>query len=195
MASSARRRRAVPSSAQQRPAEGFPATITALRPAFSHERAESICDVIDAFRRLRDSIGRLSRLLAPATPTPANDPSAAGASLLPLLAALARHGDGAHFARRRELRRAIRDARALDRTRDALFTDAFCLDTAAMWQTVAELERLDAAFVTMGVAHVLERHAETPAAAPRIVRQTGRRLPRAATRPAGPALFIDEATA
>ena len=33
--------------------DGFAATLTTLRPASGHERAELIRDVIDAFRRLR----------------------------------------------------------------------------------------------------------------------------------------------
>lgn len=134
-------------------------TFTILRPASGHERAEQIRDVIDAFRRLRESIDRFNRLFAAdASESPPRGES--GASLQPLLAVLARRVDGARFARHRELKRAIRDARRLDKTRDALFSDAFCLDTEAMRRTAAELERLDTAFVRLGVGHVLARHLE-----------------------------------
>jgi hypothetical protein len=141
-------------SPQPRAAEGFEFNITALRPASGHDRAELIRDVIDAFARLRDSLCRLNRLFAPDADCPA-----AGASLLPLLATLAPQGESAGCPRPRELKRAIRDARQLDRTRDALFSDAFCRDTQAMRQTLAELERLDALFVGLGVEHVLARRA------------------------------------
>ncbi|MCP3726934.1 hypothetical protein M3I53_28020 [Paraburkholderia sp. CNPSo 3272] len=144
---------------------GFAATITTLRPASGHERAELIRDVIDAFRRLRNSIERFEHMLARGDD--AGDgrgaggahTAPAGASLQPLLAALSRRIDLARFARQRELRRAIRDARRLDKTRDGLFSDALCLDTEALRRTVAELERLDAAFVGLGVEHVLAQHA------------------------------------
>ncbi|HKT99332.1 MAG TPA: hypothetical protein VJS30_22825 [Paraburkholderia sp.] len=135
----------------------IPTTFTILRPASGHERAEQIRDVIDAFRRLRESIDRFNRMFAAdaGEPPPRGD---CGASLQPLLTALARRVDGARFARHRELKRAIRDARRLDKTRDALFSDAFCLDTEAMRQTAAELERLDTAFVRLGIGHVLAQH-------------------------------------
>ncbi len=152
-------------------AESLAATITTLRPASGHERAELIRDVIDAFRRLRNSIERFERMLARGagdgagagaggshSPSGANA-APAGASLQPLLVALSRRIDLARFARQRELKRAIRDARRLDKTRDALFSDAFCLDTKALGRTVAELEQLDAAFVGLGVEHMLAQHA------------------------------------
>jgi hypothetical protein len=142
-------------------ADGFAATITTLRPTTGRERAELIRDVIDAFRRLRNSIERFNRMLAHGGGAEAVQ---GGASLQPLLAALSRRVDLARFARLRELKRAIRDARRLDKTRDALFSDAFCLDTEALRRTVAELERLDAAFVGLGVEHVLDQHANAAAA-------------------------------
>jgi hypothetical protein len=134
-----------------------------LRPASGHERAELIRDVIDAFRRLRNSIERFNRMLARGGGA---DAAPVGASLQPLLAALTRRVDLARFARLPELKRAIRDARRLDKTRDALFSDAFCLDTEALRRTVAELERLDAAFVGLGVEHVLAQHTAAVAAQP-----------------------------
>jgi hypothetical protein len=135
-----------------------PVAITALRPASGHERAERIRDVIDAFRRLRESIERFNRMLAAGTGKPMSNDG--GVSLQPLLSTLARHANSARFAQQRELKRAIRDARRLDKTRDALFSDAFCLDAQAMRQTAAELERLDTAFVGLCVGHVLAQHLE-----------------------------------
>lgn len=151
-------------------ADGFAATITTLRPASGHERAELIRDVIDAFRRLRNSIERFERMLARgddgagASGVGGAHAAQVGASLQPLLVALSRRIDLARFARPRELKRAIRDARRLDKTRDALFSDAFCLDTEALRRTAGELERLDAAFVGLGVEHVLAQHANSNAA-------------------------------
>jgi hypothetical protein len=140
---------------------GFAASITTLRATSGRERAELIRDVIDAFRRLRNSIERFNRMLAHGSGA---ETAQAGTSLQPLLAALSKRVDLARFARLRELKRAIRDARRLDKTRDALFSDAFCLDTEALRRAVAELERLDAAFVGLGVEHVLEQHASAAAA-------------------------------
>ena len=145
-------------------ADGFAATITTLRPASGHERAELIRDVIDAFRRLRNSIERFERMLARGDGVGSAHAAQVGASLQPPLVALSRRIDLARFARPRELKRAIRDARRLDKTRDALFSDAFCLDTEALRRTVADLERLDAAFVGLGVEHVLAQHANANAA-------------------------------
>lgn len=152
-------------SASQLSTDGLAATITTLRPLSGYERgyerAELIRDVIDAFRRLRNSIERFDQMLAQGD-APTAQP---GASLQPLLLALSKRVDSARFARQRELKRAIRDARRLDKTRDALFSDAFCLDTDALRRTVGELERLDALFVGLGVEHVLEQHAARARAA------------------------------
>ncbi|MCX5538977.1 hypothetical protein M3A49_05595 [Paraburkholderia sp. CNPSo 3076] len=145
--------------------DGFAATITTLRPTSGYERAELIRDVIDAFRRLRNSIERFERMLARGEGAASGggiggaQAAPAGASLQPLLVALSRRIDLVRFARQRELKRAIRDARRLDKTRDALFSDAFSLDTEALRRAVAELERLDAAFVGLGVELVLAQHA------------------------------------
>lgn len=138
-------------------AERSPATFTILRPVSGQQRAEQIRDVVDAYRRLRESIDRFNRLFAvdASEPSPRGD---SGVSLQPLLTALARRVADVHFARHRELKRAIRDARRLDKTRDAIFSDAFSLDTQAMRQAADELERLDAVFVRLGVGHALARH-------------------------------------
>lgn len=139
--------------------DAAPATFTILRPASGQQRAEQIRDVIDAFRRLRESIDRFNRLFSAS----ASEPSLrgdSGVSLQPLLTVLARRVADTRFARHRELKRAIRDARRLDKTRDAIFSDAFSLDTEAMRQAADELERLDAVFVRLGVGHALARHQE-----------------------------------
>jgi hypothetical protein len=139
------------------PSGDLPATITTLRPASGHDRAERIRDVVDGFRRLRESVARFNRMFAArAGEPPARDK--ADTALQPLLTALARHVDPASFARHRELKRAIRDARRLDTIRETLFSDAFCLDTEAMRKTAAELDRLDTAFVGLCVDHVLAQH-------------------------------------
>lgn len=147
---------------------GLPASITTLRPASGHDRAERIRDVVDAFRRLRESVARFNRMFAARAGEPPAH-AATDAALQPLLSALARRIDPANFARHRELKRAIRDARRLDKTREALFSDAFCLDIEAMRKTAAELDRLDTAFVGLCVEHVLAQHeqrAPTPGVAP-----------------------------
>ncbi|NIE67979.1 hypothetical protein F3J17_29345 [Burkholderia sp. Ax-1719] len=146
------------------PSGDLPSTITTLRPASGHDRAERIRDVVDAFRRLRESVARFNRMFAArAGEPPARD--ATDTALQPLLTALARHIDPASFARHRELKRAIRDARRLDKTREALFSDALCLDTEAMRKTAAELDRLDTAFVGLCVDHVLAQHEQHAQAA------------------------------
>jgi hypothetical protein len=154
------------------PCGGLSSTITTLRPASGHDRAERIRDVVDAFRRLRESVARFNRMFAArAGEQPTRDgantatSTATDTALQPLLTALARHIDPATFARHRELKRAIRDARRLDKTRETLFSDAFCLDTEAMRRTAAELERLDTAFVGLCVEHVLAQHEQRPQSA------------------------------
>ncbi|MEK6384873.1 hypothetical protein [Paraburkholderia tropica] len=151
---------AVARSAPPRVTASMAATITALRPASGHERGERMRDVIDAFRRLRESVERFNRSLAPDADAPSASADAA-TSLQPLLTSLARRAELAGFARQRELKRAIRDARRLDKTRDAMFSDAFCLDTEAMRATAAELEHTDTALVALCVEHVMARHAQS----------------------------------
>lgn len=135
--------------------DGLPARIATLRPTPSRERADAIRDVIDGFRQLHGSVQRFVQMLAAGAETDdANDV----ASLQTLLSTLARQLDAATFARRRELKRAIRDARRLEQMRDAIFFDTLGQDCEAMRRTVAELERIDATFVGLCVEHVLEQH-------------------------------------
>jgi hypothetical protein len=83
-------------------------------------------------------------------------------SLHQLLSILAEHAGAAGFARLRELKAAINEARSAEQLRDAIFSDALSNDVPALRKVVAELERLDAAFIGLCVGHVLEQHARTP---------------------------------
>ncbi len=136
------------------------ARITTLRPVSGDGRAELIRDVVDGFRRLCDSVVRFILLFT-------DDDSAlvqrqpGARSLSGLLSMLASEAQAARFDRMRELRRAIRDARRLEKTRDAVFSESFSHDQAAMREAAAELERVDAILVGLCVEHVLERHLTT----------------------------------
>ncbi len=84
------------------------------------------------------------------------------ASLRELLSMLGNEAQAARFARLRELKIAIRQARVLERTRDAVFSESFSTNPTAMRETVTALERVDAILVGLCVEHVLERHRPTP---------------------------------
>jgi hypothetical protein len=156
------RRYVGPSSVTGWPPGGLSARIAALRPASSRERADAIRDVIDGFRQLHGSVHRFVQMLAAA----AQAGSVAGAvaetddaaPLQTLLSTLARQLDTVGFARRQELKRAIRDARRLEHMRDAIFFDTLGQDCEALRTIVARLERVDATFVGLCVEHVLEQH-------------------------------------
>jgi len=114
--------------------------------------------VVDAFRRLHDSVQRFVRMFAGA-----RDPASIGdfgaISLRELLSMLAREAQAARFGRLCELKLAIKEARLLERTRDAVFSESFSNDAVAMRETVTALEQVDAILVGLCVEHVLERHA------------------------------------
>jgi hypothetical protein len=80
-------------------------------------------------------------------------------SLNQLLSVLAEQAKAAAFVRLRDLKATIEEARCAEQLRDAIFSDTFSNDLAALRKVVAELERLDAAFVGLCVAHVLDQHA------------------------------------
>jgi hypothetical protein len=80
-------------------------------------------------------------------------------SLNQLLSILAEQARAARFARLRELKAVIEEARQAEQLRDAIFSDAFSNDLTTLRKVVAELERLDAAFIGLCVGHVLELHA------------------------------------
>jgi len=149
--------------------DALSAKISTLKPLAADVRAQQIRDVVDAFRRLRDSVARFVRMFASTRENREHTPDAddlAAISLRELLAMLATEARAARFARLRELKLAIRHARLLERTRDAVFSETFSTDPHAMRETVTALERVDAILVGLCVEHVLERHKP---ATPRIV--------------------------
>ncbi|HEY3598130.1 MAG TPA: hypothetical protein VGL08_11560 [Paraburkholderia sp.] len=138
------------------------ARISTLKPPSGHhDRAELIRDVVDGFRRLRGSVLRFILLFANGEAAAVQRKNGAR-SLRALLSILAREAQAARFDRLRELKLAIRHARLLEKTREAVFSDSFCDDPVAMRKTAAELERVDAVLVGLCVEHVLERHFKTP---------------------------------
>jgi hypothetical protein len=133
----------------------FSATITALKSAPDRARAEMIRDVVDAFRRLHGSVQRFVVMLG-------DPPSVSGA--LPfnrLLSVLAEQGKLTGFKRLHELKSAIKEARSAERLRDAIFSDAYSDNPAALREVAAQLDRLDATFVGLCVEHVMEEHARS----------------------------------
>jgi hypothetical protein len=153
------RRYVGPSSVTGWPPGGLSARIAALRPASSRERADAIRDVIDGFRQLHGSVHRFVQMLAAAQAgSVAVAETDDAAPLQTLLSTLARQVDTVGFARRQELKRAIRDARRLEHMRDAIFFDTLGQDCEALRTIVARLERVDTTFVGLCVEHVLEQH-------------------------------------
>ena len=136
--------------------------ISTLKPLSADVRAQQIRDVVDAFRRLRSSVVRFVQMFATMREAAGPADGLASASLRELLSMLASEAQAAHFARLRELKLAIRQARLLERTRDAVFSESFSTDPAAMGETVTALERVDAILVGLCVEHVLERHKPAP---------------------------------
>jgi hypothetical protein len=137
------------------------AHISTLKPAGADDRAPLIRDVVDGFIRLRNSVLRFVLLFAGSNNAAQRDQYGA-TPLLRLLKVLDAAAQAAQFDRMRELRRAIRDARALEKTRDAVFSESFSNDAAALRAAATELERVDAILVGLCVEHVLERQLATP---------------------------------
>lgn len=144
---------------RERPAKGFSTTITALKSATDRGRAELIRDVVDAFRRLYGSVLRFVQMFADGQGSFLSAGSSGSHSFSQLLAILAEQGKANHFRRLDELRAAIEEARSAEQLRDAIFSDAYSNDRAALRKVAAALERLDATFVGLCVEHVLEQHA------------------------------------
>nr|WP_240162686.1 MULTISPECIES: hypothetical protein [unclassified Paraburkholderia] len=166
----------------QRVAHEISSAIVAVKSASGRGRAETIRDVVDAYRRLYGSVQRFVAMLG-------GDPSsiaAIGASgshaLNPLLSLLAGRARANAFARLRELKATIEEARLAEHLRDAIFSDALSNDLPALRQAVAELERLDAAMVGLCVGHVLEQHARPAGEAIRPVLRSAAQRERAAVR-------------
>jgi hypothetical protein len=134
-------------------------TLVAVKSASERGRAESIRDVVDAYRRLYGSVQRFVLMLTDDQLNFASVGTSGSHSLNQLLSILAEQARAAGFVRLRELKAAIEDARPAEQLRDAIFSDAFSNDVAALRKVVAELERLDAAFIGLCVGHVLEQHA------------------------------------
>ncbi|WP_109480531.1 hypothetical protein [Paraburkholderia sp. C35] len=168
------------SSRRDEPTDALAAKISTLKPLSGDVRAQQIRDVVDAFRRLRSSVTRFVQMFASARHASVAAEALSAAPLRELLSMLATEAQAARFARMRELKIAIRQARVLERTRDAVFSESFSTDPTAMRETVTALERVDAILVGLCVEHVLERHKP---AAPRTVAlkapapPTRRRLP------------------
>nr|WKF61485.1 hypothetical protein HUO10_006016 [Paraburkholderia busanensis] len=164
-----------PANGRQRFANEISSTIVAVKSASERGRAESIRDVVDAYRRLYGSVQRFVLMLSADPLNFASVGTSGSPTFNQLLSILAERARAAGFARLADLKASIEEARSADQLRDAIFSDAFSNDLTALRKVVAELERLDAAFIGLCVGHVLEQHAPVAAEA----------LPRSATRGAG----------
>jgi hypothetical protein len=166
--------------------ERFPqdlsATLTAVKPAPDRGRAESIRDVVDSFRRLYGSVLRFVLMLADDRANFASVGTTGSLSLNQLLSILADQAQTAAFGRLCDLKATIEEARPAEQLRDAIFSEAFSHDPAALRKVVAELERLDAAFVGLCVGHVLEQHSRPACGAKSAAVATERRAKRASNR-------------
>ncbi|MBN3757062.1 hypothetical protein G3N95_29260 [Paraburkholderia sp. Tr-20389] len=167
-------------SRRDAPKDALSKKISTLKPVSDDVRAQQIRDVVDGFRRLHSSVTRFVQMFAAARSAPPPADRLSSATLRELLAMLASEAQAARFARLRELKIAIRQARLLERTRDAVFSESFSTDPTAMRETVTALERVDAILVGLCVEHVLERHKAVPprtVALKRAPPQTRRRQP------------------
>jgi hypothetical protein len=140
---------------------GLSSTIVAVKSASERGRAELIRDVVDAYRRLYGSVQRFVLMLTDDQLNFASVGTSGSHSLNQLLSILAEQAKAAAFVRLRDLKASIEEARSAEQLRDAIFSDAFSNDLAALRKVVAELERLDAAFIGLCVGHVLDRHCHT----------------------------------
>ncbi|MCX4173036.1 MULTISPECIES: hypothetical protein [Paraburkholderia] len=166
--------------AGRRPKE-LPSTIVAVKSASERGRAELIRDVVDAYRRLYGSVQRFVLMLAGDQLNFASVGTSGSHSLNQLLSILAEQAKAAGFARLRDLKASIEEARSAEQLRDAIFSDAFSNDLAALRKVVAELERLDTAFIGLCVGHVLDQHARAAGGAePTVVRRAAGRTTAAA---------------
>jgi hypothetical protein len=147
-----------PAQSRQRFANEISSTIVAVRSASERGRAESIRDVVDAYRRLYGSVQRFVLMLTNDKLNFASVGTSGSHSLNQLLSILAERARAAGFARLHDLKAAIEEARSAEQLRDAIFSDAFSNDLTALRKVVAQLERLDTAFIGLCVGHVLEQH-------------------------------------
>jgi hypothetical protein len=147
------------SASGQRAASEISSAIVAVKSASERGRAESIRDVVDAYRRLYGSVQRFVTMLAGDQLSFKPIGTSGSHSLNQLLSILAEQARTVSFARLRELKTTIEEARLAQPLRDTIFSDAFSNDPPALRRVVTELERLDAAMVGLCVGHVLEQHA------------------------------------
>ena len=164
-------------------------TLVAVKSASERGRAESIRDVVDAYRRLYGSVQRFVLMLTDDQLNFASVGTSGSHSLNQLLSILAEQAKATAFARLRDLKASIEEARSAEQLRDAIFSDAFSNDLAALRKVVAELERLDTAFIGLCVGHVLDQHARaaggtTPAVTRRAAGRTTAAVPAAGAAPA-----------
>jgi hypothetical protein len=147
-------------SATRRPRFGneISSTLVAVKSASDRGRADSIRDVVDAYRRLYGSVQRFVLMLSGGLNL-ASVGTSGSHSLNQLLSILAEQARATSFTRLRELKALVEAARPAEQLRDAIFSDTISNDVAALRKVVAELERLDTAFVGLCVGHVLEQHA------------------------------------
>jgi len=117
-----------------------------------------IRDVVDAYRRLYGSVQRFVSMLTDDRLNFASVGTSGSHSLNQLLSVLAEEARAAAFVRLRELKASIEEARSAEQLRDAIFSDIYSNDLVALRKVVAELERLDTAFIGLCVGHVLDRH-------------------------------------
>lgn len=139
----------------------YSATIVALKTTPDRERNELISAIVDADRRLRDSVRRFLSMLADALGEPFPADALASRSFDELLTSLEQHARAAGFGRIHELAQAIDEARSAERQRNVIFSSASGDDTTALSTAASMLERLDAMFVGLCVEHVLEAHSRT----------------------------------
>ncbi|MFM0360672.1 hypothetical protein [Paraburkholderia sediminicola] len=156
--------------------KGLPSTIVAVKSASERGRAELIRDVVDAYRRLYGSVQRFVLMLTGDQLNFASVGTSGSHSLNQLLSILAEQAKATAFARLRDLKASIEEARSAEQLRDAIFSDAFSNDLAALRKVVAELERLDTAFIGLCVGHVLDQHARAAGGAgPAVIRRAAGR--------------------
>lgn len=154
-----------PATSRQRFANEISSTLVAVKSASERGRAESIRDVVDAYRRLYGSVQRFVLMLTDDPLNFASVGTSGSHSLNQLLSILAERARAAGFARLQDLKSAIEEARSAEQLRDAIFSDAFSNDLAALRKVVTALERLDTSFIGLCVGHVLEQHAPVTARA------------------------------
>lgn len=153
-----------PAERLERFPDALSSTLVAVKSPSERGRAESIRDVVDAYRRLYGSVQRFVLMLTGDQLNFASVGTSGSHSLNQLLSILADQASATGFVRLSDLKTAIESARSAEQLRDAIFSDAFSTDIAALRRVVTDLERLDAAFVGLCVGHVLEQHARAAAA-------------------------------